>query len=66
MALLAGTEPSADVLVVDETGDAKKGSDTVGVQRQYTRTAGRVENSQVAVYLAYAGPAGHAFIDREL
>lgn len=54
------------VLVVDETGDLKKGIDTVGVQRQYTGTAGRVENAQVAVYLAYAGQRGHAMIDREL
>lgn len=43
------------VLVVDETGDVKKGTHTVGVQRQYTGTAGRIENSQVAVYLVYAG-----------
>ncbi|MFH8617187.1 IS701 family transposase [Streptomyces sp. NPDC017979] len=54
------------VLVVDETGDLKKGTATVGVQRQYTGTAGRVENSQVAVYLAYSTPRGHAAIDREL
>jgi SRSO17 transposase len=54
------------VLVVDETGDLKKGTGTVGVQRQYTGTAGRIENSQVAVLLAYATDAGHAFIDREL
>ncbi|WP_443057585.1 IS701 family transposase [Streptomyces sp. IBSBF 2806] len=54
------------VLVVDETGDLKKGRDTVGVQRQYTGTAGRIENSQVAVYLAYSTPLGHAAIDREL
>jgi SRSO17 transposase len=54
------------VLVVDETGDVKKGIGTVGVQRQYTGTAGRTENAQVAVYLTYAGAAGHAMIDREL
>lgn len=54
------------MLVVDETGDLKKGNDTVGVQRQYTGTAGRIENAQVAVYLAYAGARGHALIDREL
>jgi SRSO17 transposase len=54
------------VLVVDETGDLKKGMSTAGVQRQYTGTAGRIENSQVAVYLGYASEAGHAFIDREL
>ena len=58
---------SADaVLVVDETGDLKKGTASAGVQRQYTGTAGRTENAQVAVYLAYAAPAGAAFIDRAL
>jgi SRSO17 transposase len=54
------------VLVVDETGDLKRGNQTVGVQRQYTGTAGRIENAQVAVYLAYAAPAGHTLIDRAL
>jgi SRSO17 transposase len=54
------------ILVIDETGDVKKGRHTVGVQRQYTGTAGRIENAQVAVYLVYAGPSGHAMIDREL
>ena len=58
-------DPGA-VLVVDETGDLKKGNRSVGVQRQYTGTAGRTENAQVAVYLAYAAPAGTAFIDRAL
>jgi len=58
-------DPEA-VLVIDETGDLKKGTGTVGVQRQYTGTAGRVENAQVAVYLVYATHAGHAVIDREL
>jgi SRSO17 transposase len=58
-------DPGA-VLVVDETGDLKKGTATVGTQRQYTGTAGRVENAQVTVYLTYAGQAGHAMIDREL
>ena len=58
---------SADaVLVVDETGDVKKGTASAGVQRQYSGTAGRVENCQVAVFLSYASPAGHALIDREL
>jgi len=56
-------DPGA-VLVVDETGDLKKGSHTVGVQRQYTGTAGKVDNAQVAVYLAYA--TGPGVIDREL
>ena len=54
------------VLVVDETGDVKKGTASAGVQRQYSGTAGRVENCQVAVFLTYAAPAGHALIDREL
>lgn len=58
-------DPDA-VLVVDETGDLKKGVETVGAQRQYTGTAGRIENAQVAVYLAYAAPTGHALIDRAL
>lgn len=58
-------EPDA-VLVIDETGDVKKGDRTVGVQRQYTGTAGRIENAQVAVYLTYTARAGHAMIDREL
>ena len=58
-------DPGA-VLVVDETGDLKKGTATVAAQRQYTGTAGRTENAQVAVYLAYAAPAGCALIDRAL
>jgi SRSO17 transposase len=58
-------DPGA-VLVVDETGDLKKGTATPGVQRQYTGTAGRIENAQVAVYLGYAARRGHALIDREL
>jgi len=58
-------DPEA-VLVIDETGDLKKGTQSVGVQRQYSGTAGRVENAQVAVYLVYASDAGHAMIDREL
>lgn len=54
------------VLVVDETGDVKKGNATVGVQRRCTGTAGRIENSQVAIYLVHATPRGHAAVDREL
>jgi SRSO17 transposase len=54
------------VLVVDETGDLKKGVHSVGVQRQYTGTAGRIENAQVAVFLTYAASRGHALIDRAL
>jgi SRSO17 transposase len=58
-------DPQA-VLVADETGDLKKGSLTAGVQRQYTGTAGRIENAQVAVYLGYASAAGYTLVDREL
>jgi len=54
------------VLIVDETGVLKKGVHSVAVQRQYTGTAGRIENSQVAVFLAYASPAGRALIDRRI
>ncbi len=54
------------VPVVDETGDVKKGTRTVAVQCQYTGTAGRIENTQVAVYLVCAGRRGHAAVDREL
>lgn len=53
-------------LLVDETGDVKKGTHTVGVRRQYTGTAGRIENAHVAVYLVYAGRRGHAAVDRIL
>ena len=51
------------MLVVDETGFMKKGTATAGVQRQYTGTAGRIENCQVGVFLAYAG-RGRARADR--
>jgi SRSO17 transposase len=54
------------VLVVDETGFLKKGKKSAGVARQYSGTAGRRENSQVGVFLAYASGKGAAFIDRAL
>jgi SRSO17 transposase len=54
------------VLIVDETGFLKKGIHSVGVQRQYSGTAGRVENCQIGVFLAYATQHGHALIDRAL
>jgi SRSO17 transposase len=57
---------SEAILVVDETGDLKKGSATVGAQRQYTGTAGRIENAQVGVFLTYTTKNGHTLIDREL
>jgi SRSO17 transposase len=54
------------VLVIDETGFLKKGSKSAGVARQYSGTAGRIENCQIGVFLAYASGRGHALIDREL
>jgi SRSO17 transposase len=54
------------VLVVDETGFLKKGRKSVGVQRQYSGTAGRIENCQIGVFLAYASPQGRTFLDRAL
>ncbi len=59
-------DPEA-VLVVDETGFLKKGEKSVGVSRQYSGTAGKVENCQIGVFLAYATPrGGRAFLDRAL
>ena len=57
---------SDGVLIVDETGFLKKGEHSAGVGRQYSGTAGRVENVQIGVFLAYASGKGHALIDREL
>ena len=54
------------VLAVDETGFLKKGDKSVGVQRQYSGTAGRIENCQVGVFLAYASVNGRTLLDREL
>jgi SRSO17 transposase len=62
--LLAGGE--GGVLVVDETGFLKKGDGSVGVQRQYSGTAGRIENCQVGVFLALSGSRGRALVDRAL
>ena len=57
---------SGAVLVVDETGFLKKGGKSAGVQRQYSGTAGRIENCQIGVFLAYASAKGRALLDREL
>ena len=54
------------VLVVDETGFLKKGAMSVAVARQYSGTAGRIENSQVGVFLGYATTKGRALLDRAL
>jgi SRSO17 transposase len=58
-------DPAA-VLVVDETGFLKKGTKSAGVARQYSGTAGRIENCQIGVFLGYATSAGRTFLDREL
>jgi SRSO17 transposase len=65
IALAALADPDA-VLIADETGDVKKGRKSAGVQRQYTGTAGRIENAQVSVYLSYGSRLGRTLIDREL
>ena len=54
------------VLIVDETGFVKKGRHSAGVKRQYTGTAGRIENSQVGVFLCYGSDKGAVLVDREL
>jgi SRSO17 transposase len=55
-------QPQA-VLVLDETGFLKKGQHSAGVARQYSGTAGRIENCQIGVFLAYASSQGHALLD---
>lgn len=54
------------MLIVDETGFLKRDDQPAGVQRQYTGTAGRIENAQVGVFLAYASARGRALADRRL
>jgi SRSO17 transposase len=54
------------IAILDETGFLKKGTHSAGVQRQYSGTAGRVENCQIGVFLAYASSRGRTFIDRAL
>jgi SRSO17 transposase len=58
-------DPSA-VLVLDETGFLKKGEKSAGVKRQYSGTAGRIENCQIGVFLGYASRHGQALVDRAL
>lgn len=57
---------SKGVLIIDETGFLKKGHKSAGVSRQYSGTAGRIENSQIGVFMAYRSEHGHALVDREL
>jgi SRSO17 transposase len=52
------------VLIMDDTGLLKMGVKSAGVARQYSGTAGRVENCQVGVFMAYRSSKGHALIDR--
>lgn len=59
-------DPFEGVLVIDETGFLKKGTHSVGVARQYSGTAGKVENCQIGVFLTYASARGAAFLDRRL
>jgi SRSO17 transposase len=54
------------VRIIDETGFLKKGTASAGVARQYSGTAGRVENCQIEVFLTYSAPAGRTLLDREL
>lgn len=54
------------VLIIDKTGVLKKGTKSAGVKRQYFGTAGRIENCQVGVFMAYRSEKGHALIDRAL
>jgi len=57
---------SNGVLIFDESGFAKKGDDSVGVAKQYCGNLGKVENSQVGVFAAYASPSGYALLDKRL
>jgi SRSO17 transposase len=65
-ALLEALAEEDAALILDETGFIKKGTHSVGVQRQYSGTAGKTENCQVAVFLAYASAKGQALIDASL
>ncbi len=56
----------AGTLIVDESGMPKCGDKSVGVARQYCGATGKIDNCQVAVYLAYAGPGGHTLLDERL
>jgi SRSO17 transposase len=64
--VVAALGDPAGVLVVDETGFPKQGTHSAGVARQYCGTLGKRANCQIGVFLGYAGPAGHAGLDRAL
>lgn len=59
-------DAEAGIFVIDETGFLKKGTKSAGVARQYSGTAGKIENCQIGVFLSYTSPAGTAFLDRRL
>jgi SRSO17 transposase len=55
------------ILVADPAGFAKKGRKSAGVQRQYSGTLGRIDNCQIATFLAYVTTRrDRVLIDREL
>lgn len=54
------------ILIADETGFLKKGKKSAGVARQYSETAGRIDNYKIGVFLAWATKEEHTFLDREL
>lgn len=64
--VLENLESPHAVGILDETGFLKKGTESVGVKRQYSGTAGRIENCQIGVFLVYASEKGHTFLDRAL
>jgi SRSO17 transposase len=57
---------SEGVLIFDESGFVKKGSDSAGVARQYCGNVGKVENCQVGVFAAYASRHGYCVLDNRL
>lgn len=59
-------EKEGGILAIDETGFLKKGSQSAGVARQYSGTAGKIENCQIGVFLSYAVKDDLLLIDREL
>lgn len=54
------------ILILDETGFLKKGAESAGVQRQYSGTAGKIDNCQLGVFAAYSTARGHCLVDRRL